>query len=168
MRRVVIDFTDDMAVLNMSCFHADARVDVVSDAQTLAVVRDGAFDSVMAFHVLEHMPDALGALSAWLRVLKPGGLLFVGVPDGCGRTQNSDRARPPADADHHLDECRAALRDARAEQHNTSSADTARVARARLNDKALRSSAHLRRQTDLFSFRTCGKTPPQHTHISFE
>lgn len=38
---------------------------------------DQTFDIVMAAHVLEHLPDPQRALGEMVRVLKPGGLLFV-------------------------------------------------------------------------------------------
>ncbi len=40
----------------------------------------GTFDVVIASHVLEHLADARGALTDWMRVLKPGGSLLLGVP----------------------------------------------------------------------------------------
>lgn len=41
---------------------------------------DGHFDAVCLFDVLEHLLDESGALGEALRVLRPGGLLFVSVP----------------------------------------------------------------------------------------
>jgi len=41
---------------------------------------DNSFDLAVAFDVLEHIDDDLGAAKEWLRVLKPGGLLFITVP----------------------------------------------------------------------------------------
>lgn len=41
---------------------------------------DETFDVVVASHVLEHLENAAEALSDWHRVLKPGGLMLVGVP----------------------------------------------------------------------------------------
>ncbi|GAB5509211.1 MAG: hypothetical protein Rhims3KO_06120 [Hyphomicrobiales bacterium] len=38
---------------------------------------DASFDFVMAAHVLEHLPEPLCALKEMVRVLKPGGILFV-------------------------------------------------------------------------------------------
>ncbi|MEM6467309.1 MAG: class I SAM-dependent methyltransferase [Pseudomonadota bacterium] len=39
--------------------------------------QEGTFDLVMAAHVLEHLPDPLGGLREMVRVLKPGGHLFL-------------------------------------------------------------------------------------------
>lgn len=55
--------------------------DIIDDAQTLAGVEAGAWDFVIASHVIEHMPNPLRAVEAWLRVLRPGGLLYLVVPD---------------------------------------------------------------------------------------
>ena len=38
---------------------------------------DASFDFVMAAHVLEHLPEPLCALKEMVRVLRPGGILFV-------------------------------------------------------------------------------------------
>lgn len=43
-------------------------------------VPDGSFDVVIASHVLEHLENAEDAWRDWLRVLKPGGHLLIGVP----------------------------------------------------------------------------------------
>ena len=48
-------------------------------------------DVVLCNHVLEHVPDASTALTELARVLRPGGMLIVGVPnEGClmGRARN--------------------------------------------------------------------------------
>lgn len=44
---------------------------------------DASVDEIRASHVLEHIPRAetLPTLKEWKRVLKPGGRLFVAVPD---------------------------------------------------------------------------------------
>ena len=52
----------------------------VQDAGRLAF-NDATFDAVVMYHVLEHLPSADEALSDIARVLKPGGLLLVTVPN---------------------------------------------------------------------------------------
>lgn len=44
-------------------------------------IRDDAFDVVFFNHVLEHIPDDLGALRQVYRILAPGGLLVLGIPN---------------------------------------------------------------------------------------
>ena len=43
--------------------------------------RDQQFDAVILWHVLEHIPDAPTALAGIARILKPGGLLWIAVPN---------------------------------------------------------------------------------------
>jgi SAM-dependent methyltransferase len=51
------------------------------DAQLLKGVEDGSFDFVYSSHCLEHMRDVAESLMNWARVIKPGGILYVVVPD---------------------------------------------------------------------------------------
>ncbi|HKG12692.1 MAG TPA: methyltransferase domain-containing protein [Pyrinomonadaceae bacterium] len=55
--------------------------DIVDDAQTLATLPDESQDFVIACHIIEHTEDPIGAVGNWLRVLKPGGTLFIAIPD---------------------------------------------------------------------------------------
>ena len=59
-------------------------VDHVGNARDLGIFPDNTFEVIYASHVVEHF-DYTGELSAtlteWLRVLVPGGTLFVSVPD---------------------------------------------------------------------------------------
>lgn len=56
--------------------------DVVADARRLPF-RDEVFQHLVAEDVLEHLPreQALVALGEWYRVLRPGGILEVRVPN---------------------------------------------------------------------------------------
>jgi predicted SAM-dependent methyltransferase len=60
------------------------HVDHPGKADDLSRFPDATFDTVYASHVLEHL-DYTGelqkALGEWMRVLRPGGKLYVGVPD---------------------------------------------------------------------------------------
>lgn len=55
--------------------------DVIDDGATLSSVADGAFDYLIAAHVLEHVDDAIAAMKTWVRVVKPGGHILIAVPD---------------------------------------------------------------------------------------
>jgi len=61
-------------------FNPDVHPDVVADVQELPFT-DNSADEIYASHVLEHLPYGNTALQEWLRVLKPGGMLTVVVPD---------------------------------------------------------------------------------------
>ena len=60
------------------------HVDHVGNAGDLRYFADGTFAEVYASHVLEHFDykdELLATLKEWYRVLEPGGLLHVSVPD---------------------------------------------------------------------------------------
>lgn len=59
-------------------------VDHIGNAIDLSRFADGSFSEVYASHVLEHFDfigDILTALREWHRILQPGGILYVSVPD---------------------------------------------------------------------------------------
>lgn len=77
--------------------------DILAPADDLAVLPDGSQDFLIACHLLEHMADPIGTLKGWRRVLKPGGLLFLVLPDK-RHTFDSPRQRTPLKHlvdDHH-------------------------------------------------------------------
>lgn len=56
---------------------------------------DGTVDAVFFNHVIEHIPDDLGALASVRRLLRPGGLLVLGTPnEGCWWWQTAYRRDP--------------------------------------------------------------------------
>jgi len=61
---------------------------------------DGSKDFLVANHVLEHIDDPVGAVVEWLRVLRPGGMLFLSVPNYRGN--GFDFRRKPTTRDHFL------------------------------------------------------------------
>jgi predicted SAM-dependent methyltransferase len=67
--------------------HIDAvnfpHVDHISAVDDLAFIQTSSVDLIYTCHVLEHFPRrrTTAVLAEWLRVLKPGGLLRVSVPD---------------------------------------------------------------------------------------
>lgn len=60
---------------------AIVHVGIIDNAETLATIPDGRYDFVIAAHVIEHMPDPIGALIHWLRVVRDGGHVQLVVPD---------------------------------------------------------------------------------------
>lgn len=71
--------------------------DVIDDAGTLGSIDDASQDFVIANHVLEHMENPIGALESWLRVAKPGGVLYLAVPD---KRRTFDSMRPSTTIEH--------------------------------------------------------------------
>jgi SAM-dependent methyltransferase len=76
-------------VAGLSPFYTDAvaqyagsagRLDFLADARTLPLATD-TLDYLCSSHVLEHLPDPIAALHEWHRVLRPGGRLYLVVPD---------------------------------------------------------------------------------------
>ena len=54
---------------------------VIRDVSDGIPFPDGAFDFVFCIEVLEHVPNPFGALSEMHRVLRPGGVLALSVPN---------------------------------------------------------------------------------------
>jgi Uncharacterized protein conserved in bacteria len=57
--------------------------DIVSDISDLSWTGDGTVDQIYCSNALEHFPihKTKDVLAEWHRVMKPGGKLFVSVPD---------------------------------------------------------------------------------------
>lgn len=75
------------------------QIDVVDSAEELTTFADESLDFVIASHVIEHVEDPIGALENWLRVLRSGAVLYIGVPDAA---QTFDVQRPRTSAEHLL------------------------------------------------------------------
>ncbi len=74
---------------------------IIADAATLSPVADRSVDFVIANHVLEHLTDPLAALGEWLRVVRPGGYVYVAIPE---HTNPLDRLREVTPLDHIVDD----------------------------------------------------------------
>lgn len=57
------------------------ETDVTDDGQSLRRFSDRSLDFVIANHMLEHVEDPVATLQHNLRVLRPGGVLFLTLPD---------------------------------------------------------------------------------------
>jgi predicted SAM-dependent methyltransferase len=72
-------------------------VDIVDDGERLATVADGSQDFVAANHFFEHCEDPIGTLRNLLRVVRPGGVVYLSVPD---KRHIFDRDRPSTSYEH--------------------------------------------------------------------
>jgi SAM-dependent methyltransferase len=67
-------------------------VSIVEDGENPRSLVDESLDFVIASHVIEHCEDPIGTISNWLRVLRPGGVIYLVVPN---RKRTFDRDREP-------------------------------------------------------------------------
>jgi predicted SAM-dependent methyltransferase len=72
-------------------------VDVLTDLESMAGIDDANQDFVIANHVLEHVEDPLHALRSTARVLRPGGIAYLALPD---KRFTFDRERAVTSLDH--------------------------------------------------------------------
>jgi len=67
------------------------KVDIVAAGDDLPF-KDNTVDFVINSHVIEHFYDPVHAIEEWLRVVKPGGYVFIIAPHK-ERTFDKDRPR---------------------------------------------------------------------------
>jgi predicted SAM-dependent methyltransferase len=73
------------------------EADIVDNGETLSSIPDNFWDFVIANHMIEHCQNPIGALENFLRVVKPGGIIYMGVPD---KRYIFDVDRPMTSLDH--------------------------------------------------------------------
>ena len=66
------------------------KVDVVAPGDQLPFA-DDSLDFVISSHVIEHFYDPVKTMKEWLRVVKPGGYVFVIAPH---KERTPDKVRP--------------------------------------------------------------------------
>ena len=94
----------DPAPIYVDCFKtfaaAPCRADYYGHACALPF-HDHSLDYVLASHVLEHVANPVKALAEWYRVVRPGGIIYLIVPD---RRATWEHARELTSVDHLLDD----------------------------------------------------------------
>ena len=73
------------------------EVDIIDDGETIPSIADASLDFVIANHMIEHCQNPIGTIEQHLRVLKPGGILYLAVPD---KRYTFDRDRPLTSLEH--------------------------------------------------------------------
>jgi len=82
-----VEYIDRYSVKDLREHYPELRdlplveADILGDAQTLDNIEDNSYDFLISAHVIEHMRDPIGAVQQWCRVVKPGGKLYLIVPD---------------------------------------------------------------------------------------
>jgi GT2 family glycosyltransferase/SAM-dependent methyltransferase len=79
--------------------HTLVEPDIIADGERLEPVEDDSQDFVIASHFLEHCQDPIGAVRHMLRVTRPDGIVFLGIPD---KRFTFDRNRPVTSFEHLL------------------------------------------------------------------
>jgi predicted SAM-dependent methyltransferase len=72
-------------------------VDVIDNGERLATVADASQDFLIANHFLEHTQDPIATLKNHLRVLRPGGHLYLAIPL---KDASFDARRPVTSIEH--------------------------------------------------------------------
>lgn len=84
---VTVKYVDRLSVADLKQQYPElaelplVEVDILDDGERLASITDGSQDFVIANHFIEHCQDPIRAIENALRVLKSGGILYMGVPD---------------------------------------------------------------------------------------
>jgi SAM-dependent methyltransferase len=74
------------------------------EAGNLSAMQSGSYEFCISSNCMEHLANPLGAMEEWARVVRPGGLLLIVVPD---RRATFDHRRPVTTLDHILADRRA-------------------------------------------------------------
>ncbi len=88
--------------------------DIVDDGEKLTKLDADSVDFVIANHFIEHTEDPIAAIAAHLRVLRPGGVLFMAAPD---KQHTFDRERAVTTIDHMARDHREGPETSRAEHY---------------------------------------------------
>jgi ubiquinone/menaquinone biosynthesis C-methylase UbiE len=98
-----VKYVDRMSVEGLRTHYPElndkelVNVDIIADGEQLESIADATQDFVIANHFVEHCQDPIGALLNMFRVLKPGGILYLAIPD---KRCSFDIDRPVTSLEH--------------------------------------------------------------------
>ena len=102
---VRVQYVDRMSVADLKTHYAElsdlklVEVDLLDDGETLTRIASDSQDFVIANHFIEHCQNPIQTIHSMLRVLKPAGILYLGIPD---KRYTFDVHRPLTTIDHLL------------------------------------------------------------------
>jgi SAM-dependent methyltransferase len=103
--RAKVRYVDRLPVAGLRAQYPDLRdkmlvgVDVVDNGERLDTIGAATQDFVIANHFLEHCQDPIRTVESFFRVLRPGGVLYMAVPD---KRFTFDKDRPVTPLAHLL------------------------------------------------------------------
>lgn len=105
-----IQYVDRMDVNDLRRHYTElagkfVQVQVIDDGETLTTFADNLLDFIIANHFIEHTRNPIGTLRNWLRKLKPGGIIYMAVPD---KRRIFDAERPLTPLEHLIEDDNAA------------------------------------------------------------
>jgi SAM-dependent methyltransferase len=98
-----VRYVDRMSVAELRTHYPElteyelVEVDIIDDGERLLSIADSSVDFVIANHMIEHCENPIATIEHHLRVLKPGGILYMAVPD---KRYTFDRDRPVTPLEH--------------------------------------------------------------------
>ncbi len=103
LKTLNVDYSDDYSTefkqSEVRMCGSYAPVHIVSPGDDLPF-KDNVWDFVISSHVIEHFYDPIKTMKEWLRVVKPGGYVFVIAPH---KERTFDRDRPRTLVDEIID-----------------------------------------------------------------
>lgn len=106
-RAAAVRYVDRMSKPDLSRQYPDLAgldlvdVDIIDNGETLGTVAEASQDFLIANHFLEHTQDPIGTLGRFFAVLKPGGVLYMALPD---KRFTFDAPRPVTPLQHLWDD----------------------------------------------------------------
>jgi SAM-dependent methyltransferase len=83
LKTLNVDYTDDLTTVfkkqEIELVGECMKVDIVASGDDLPF-KDNTVDFVISSHVIEHFYDPVKAIKEWMRVVKPGGYVYVIAP----------------------------------------------------------------------------------------
>jgi predicted SAM-dependent methyltransferase len=79
------------------------EVDVVDDGEQLNTFAEASLDFVIGNHFMEHTRNPIGTIRRWLTRVKPGGVLYLALPD---YRYTFDKQRPLTPLEHLVEDDR--------------------------------------------------------------
>jgi SAM-dependent methyltransferase len=80
-------------------------VQYITEAADLSAIPSDTYDFLLSSHTLEHTANPIKAVSEWMRVVRPEGLLLIVLPD---KERTADHRRPVTTLKHMIEDFDAA------------------------------------------------------------